>query len=587
VHPEEQRDFSLITGKKSMPIQFEWQPNTQPIPKGTDTGLLILGDDDKLPADSNGRVRLVELPATGKQAGVSEAAERTIATFHGKIHRDPSAKPAERITFDILRKQTDLPHTGDVFGFDPECMFGVDFFQLTFVNRQFVIWFPFHTDVRSEGDFLEIQAIAEVADSSASGGFRVLARSMTRTLTNREKGARTVTTTSTSVQGGAKLRYTGKLAGFNIGVQEDYLLPVGIRNAAQSTKEEIVLDPGIIPADASVRFAAYPANAMRIILMTDLLDGLAPDQQFARNVFPSQNPDVVSSTGRQELRSVIPQRIVEIFLDAGFQGATAIFQDDPAAAQLVQGFNQRFTNRSGAFQLRDPNQPLATSFWNFFIASNSTLGVAARSERLAPAQIRATINEKEVFLNNAVPIGAGDKNLREPVGIAAAVFRKLVTDDPGTGGFRQFESMDKMKIACQVMGRKVAATVAHEVAHSLGMMHTARLQTAPDASESSGAPVLTVTSEDLRGYIGPTIRFSMQAKVIWSKVFGVSPVFNDNSLQNKTWKTSEVPTMDWNERKKKFRENNGELRLVFPGGLGTTGVPPFAVNPPGSQRGTR
>ena len=570
-----------------MPIQFEWQPNTQPVPKGTDTGLLIYGDDDKLPADTNGRVRLVELPGTGKGSGTAEAAERTIATFHGRIHRDASAKPADRITFEILRKSTDPQHSGEVFGFDPECMFGVDFFQLTFVNRQFVIWFPFHTDVRSEGDFLEIQAIAEAADSSAPGGFKILARSMTRTMTNRETGSRTVATTSSIVQGGARLRYTGKLAGFNIGVQEDYLLPVGIRNAAQSTADDIVLDPGIVPADASVRFAAYPANAMRIILMTDLLDGLAPDQKFARNVFPSDKPDVIASTGRQELRSIIPPRIVALFADAGFQGVAALWQDEQAAAQLVQAFNQRFTSRSGAFQLRDPNQPLATSFWNFFVASNSTLGVAARNEQIAPAQVRATIGSREVFLNNAVPVGGGNKNLREPVGIAADVFRKLVTDDPGTGGFRTFPNVDAMKTACQVMGRKVAATVAHEVAHSLGMMHTARLQAAPDASESAGAPVLTVTSEDLRGHIGPNIRFSMQAKVIWSRVFGVSPTFDDASLQNKTWKTSDIPTMDWNERKKLFRERNGELRLVFPGGLGTTGVPPFAVAPPGFQRGTR
>ncbi len=570
-----------------MPIQFEWQPNTQPVPKAADIGLLILGDDPTLPAVSDGRVRIVEIPATGKGAGNAEAPERTIVTFHGKIHRDPSAKPSDRITFEILRKSGDPAHSGDVFGFDPECMFGVDFFQLTFVNRQFVIWFPFHTDVRSEGDFLELQALAEVADATATGGFRILARSMTRTLTNREPTARTVATTSTITGTQNRVTYTGKLAGFNIAVQEEYLLPVSIRNAAQSTPDEIVLDPGTVPADASTRFAAYQAGTMRIILMTDLLNALTPDQSFGRNVFPAQNPDVISNTGKQELRTAIPPRIVQIFEDAGFQGVAALWQDEQAAAQLVQAFTQRFTNRSGVWQLSNANTPLVTNFWNFYVAHNSSLGVAARNEQVAPAQIRTTINSREVFLNDTLPIGGGTKSLRGPVGIASDVFRKIVTDDPGTGGFRQYGNIDEFKTACQVLGRKIAATVSHEVAHSLGMMHTARILSGTNASESSGAPVLTVTSEDLRGHIGPLVRFTMQAKVVWSRVFGVTPTFNDATLQNKTWQAAEIPTVDWNERKKRFRERNGELRLVLPGALGTTGVPPFALAPPGAQRGTR
>ena len=570
-----------------MPIQFEWQPNTQPIPRGTDIGLLIVGDEATLPAVSDGRVRIVEIPATGKGSGASEAPERTVATFLGKLHRDPKAKPSDRVTFEILRKPTDPAHSGEVFGFDPECMFGVDFVQLTFVNRQFVVWLPFHTDVRSEGDFLELQALAEVADTAATGGFRTIARSMTRTLTNREAAVRTVATTSTIAGSQNKVTYSGKIVGFNIAVQEDYLLPVGIRNAAKSTPDEIVLDPGIVAADSSVRFTPYPANTMRIILMTDLLDGLAPDQKFAQNAFPSDKPDVVSSTGRQELRTRIPARIVEIFLDAGFQGVAALWQDEQAAAQLVREFTARFANRSGVWQLLNANTPLVTSFWNFYAAHNSSLSVAARNEQVAPAQIRSTINSREVFLNDRPPIGGGTKSLREPLAITSDVFRKIVTDDPGTGGFRKFKNLDELRIACQVMGRKVGATIAHEVAHSLGMMHTARIQTGTSASESAGAPVLTVTSEDLRGHIGPNIRFSMQAKVIWSRVFGVSPTFNDVSLQNKTWQANEVPTVDWFERKKRFRERNGEQRLALPGGLGSTGVPPFAVAPPGAQRGTK
>lgn len=556
------------------------------MPRGSDIGLLIAGDETTLSATSDGRIRIVEIPATGKGAGTSEPQERTVAAFVGKFHRDPKANPSNRVTFEILKRPNDPAHLGEVFGFDPECMFGIDFFQLTFVNRQFVIWFPFHTDVRSEGDFLELQALAEIADASATGGFRILARSMTRTLTNREASARTVATTSTISGSQNKLSYSGKIVGFNIAVQEDYLLPVGIRNAAKSTPDEIVLDPGIVAADASVRFAAYRPGSMRIILMTDLLDALAPDQKFSSNQFPAQKPDVIINTGKQELRSTIPPRIVQIFEDAGFQGVAALWQDEQAAAQLVREFTARLTNRGGAWQLQNANAPLDTDFWNFYAAHNASLTVAARNEQVVPAQARATINSREVFLNDRLPVGGGRKNLREPVGIASDVFRRIVTDD-ASGGFRQYKNIDELKTALQVMGRKVAATVAHEIAHSLGMMHTARIQTGTSASESGGAPVLTVTSEDLRGHVGPGIRFSMQAKVIWGRVFGVTPSLNDTSLQNKTWQASEIPTVDWNERKKRFRDRNGESRLVLPGGLGSTGVPPFAVAPPGAQKGTK
>jgi hypothetical protein len=463
-------------------------------------------------------------------------------------------------------------------------MFGVDFFQLTFVNRQFSIFFPFHTDARSEGDFLELQALAEIPDQAAPGGFRILARSMTRTLTNREQAPRTVTTSNTRT----RVTYAGKLVGFNIAVQEDYLLPVGVRNPASSTPDDIVLDPALVPADASVRFARYQAGTMRIILLTELLDQLAPDQKFSKNVFPFQDPIVIANIGKQELRSTIPPRIVQIFEDAGFQGVAALWQDEQAAAQLMRDFTQRFTNRGGAWQLTNTNAPLVTSFWNFYITHNSTLGEAAVSELLGSAQIRTTINSREVFLVNNTPVGGSTKIIQQPVGIGSEVFRKLVTDDPGTGGFRKFQNTDELRIALRVLARKIAATAAHEVAHSLGMMHTAGIGTGTTATETSGAPVLSVTSSDLRGHIGPDVRFSMQAKVIWNRAFGVTPTFNDTTFQNKTWQVNEIPTLPWGDRKQRFRDRNGESKFVSPPGILTTAnPPPFGVSPPGAQRGTK
>src|ERR1700722_2143027 len=259
-----------------MPIQLTWQPNNKPtVLNVVNIGLELSGADASLSAAADGRVKLVEVADKGSSKGESEStSERLIATFHGKFHSDGAAPAARRITFEIFLGKfppvTD--NDQDVMGFDPECIFGADAFVFTFVNREFVVWLPFSVDSRSEGKFLEIQAIAEVGSGSSA---KELGRSMILNLGIR----RTHAVDSTNLNStGAPMTYTARLIGNRILAHEDYVLSAGIRNSARSTAAAIQLDNILFPVAAAgttaIRFDSYVAGTMRIILLEDLLTNL-------------------------------------------------------------------------------------------------------------------------------------------------------------------------------------------------------------------------------------------------------------------------------------------------------------------------
>lgn len=118
-------------------------------------------------------------------------------------------------------------------------------------------------------------------------------------------------------------------------------------------------------------------------------------------------------------------------------------------------------------------------------------------------------------------------------------------------------------------------------------MHHCKVENRANYSESSGSPVLSMMSSGVEsGGFGVGMMFYAQAKVIWAAVFGVTPTFTDTFLQNKVWTTAQVFTMDWGTRTTNFIKSHGEGSMARPG-LGVFNkVPPFAVAPPGGQKGT-
>jgi hypothetical protein len=576
-------------------IQFNWKPNNTPATHDRlDVGLELGGDDATLPAVSDGRIKLVEVAAPASEgrgaAGPAEAAaDRLIATFHGKIHRNAASSVATRLTFEIfVGPGTAQAHSQDVLGFDPECIFGVDAFVFTFVNREFVVWFPFHVDTRSEGRFLEIRAVAEVDSGGAS---KEIGRSMVLNLGIHRTHA--VDTTS-NLPSGAALTYTGDLVGNIILFHEAYLLPGGVRNAAQSTPDSIVLDPAMIPVPASgtqVAFQAYVNGSMHIVLLIDLLDDLAPPLSFfTSNITGVPNPTQAQKDTIARFKANLPNAIRDIFLDAGFAGADVHWSDDPAAAALVTSFTGAFIRQTmggSLWRLRNRSTPLVTSFWNFFVGSSTVNQTAGSGETMASVPTARTVGGHNVFLTNSVPIGGGTKSLSKPIEIVSSVFQDLLRTRSGLP--RTYKSVADYNDAVDKVAGKLVVLIAHEVGHSLGLMHHCLVLNGSNYSEQFGSPVLSLMSSGVEsGGFGIGLRFHSQAKAIWAAAFGVHPTFSDSIFQNKTWTQAEVFTLSWTDRTNKFIRLHGEESIARPG-LGTTlGTnPPFTTDPPAApQRGT-
>jgi hypothetical protein len=575
-------------------IQLNWIPNATPrTADRVNLGLELGGDDATLAAVNDGRIKLLEVPPpasqrTGKGSAESTT-ERLIATFHGKIHRNTAAPAATRLTFEIFTGPgSGMPHDQNVMGYDPECIFGVDAFVFTFVNREFVVWFPFHVDTRSEGTFLEIQAVAEVG---AVGSSKEIGRSMVLSLGIHRTHA--VDTTS-NLPSGAPLVYTGDLVGNIILFHEAYLLSGGVRNAAQSTPTEIVLDPAMIAVPASgtqVAFQPYSSGSMHIVLLIDLLDDLAPPASFfTSNVTGATNPAKAQSDTRDRFKNALPSAIRDIFVDAGFAGADVRWSDDTAAASLVSSFRGAFTRQTlggSQWRLSNSSAPFVTPFWNFFAGSSTVNQTAGSGEKPAAPPVARTVGGRSVFLRNTIPIGSGTKSISSPIEIVSSVFQDLLQTRSGLP--RTYKSVADYNDAVDKVAAKLIVLIAHEVAHSLGMMHHALVLNGSNYSEDHGSPVLSIMSSGVEsGGFGIGLKFHAQAKVIWAAAFGVTPTFSDAIFQNKTWTAAEVFTLSWSDRTTKFIRAHGEGSIGSPG-LGTpmTSKPPFTTDPPAApQRGT-
>jgi hypothetical protein len=574
-----------------MPIQLNWLPNNTPkTGDRLDIGLELFGEDATLATTQKARIRLVELPSAPKKkgGGVAEAGnERLIATFHGTLHRDPKAPRQTNLTFDIfLGIGAGSAHDQIVMGFDPECIFGADAFVFSFVNRQFVIWFPFHIDTRSEGTMLEIQAVAEVGDI---GSATEIGRSMVLNLGIHRNH---VVDTTTNLSGGGTLSYTGNLTGNIILFHEDYLIEGGVRNA-QSTPTAIVLDNALIPVPPSgsqVAFQPYVDGSMHILLLVDLLDDLAPTPQFlARAVkgITAATAQKAQTDTTAAFKSALPGAVQAIFVDAGFKGADVRWSDDPAAATLLSSYRGAFGLSRGKWTLRNSAAPLATSFWNFFVGSGTGLNAAGASQNVAVIPTERTVGTRKVFLNYSVPIGGGTKALTKPAEIDGSVFQDLLMTRSGLP--RSYASQADFNAAVAQVAAKLTILIAHEVAHSLGLMHHCKVINGANYSEQFGSPVLSIMSSGVEsGGFGIGLRFHSQAKAIWAAAFGVTPTFSDAIFLNKTWTNAQVFSMQWPDRINEFLKRHGEGSMSQPGlGAGLGNTPPFTTDPPAApERGT-
>ncbi len=579
-----------------MPVQLIWTPNT-PTPAATRPrlGLEIRGDTT-IGASVDGRVKLVEVRSLGQSGrGPSEAtAERLIATFHGQFHRDASAQVQRRVTFEIFQASgtTTAQHNGLVHGFDPECVFGADAIVMTFVNREFVIWLPFHVDTRSEGQRLEIVAIAEHGSASS-------ATAMARSSIYNAPILRTHGVNSTSNFGGSALSYSCPLVGHQILAHTHYIIHGGVRNVAQSTPTNIVLDPALIPVPpngSQIPFASYNSGSLRIILLNDLLSDVVPADSFLTGNITgvtAANLATVRAGVRTRFRNMITTTLVDIFTDAGFAGMNALWQNEPAAATRVTAFTGAFTRTTlgGNFwRLSNAQNPLQTSFWNFFAGSSDQLQSAGEAEEIhGNALTQRTIGSQQVFIKNTVPIGSGNKSLEKPIQIASQVFGDLLTERSGLA--RTYGSVAAFNDAVDKAANKMAVLIAHEVGHSLGLMHHCRITNSGNYSETNGSPILSLMSADVdSGGFGTGLKFHSQAKVIWAAAFSVSPTFSDQLFQNKTWTANEVTTVGWSERTNRFLRAHGEGSIRRPHlssiSITSTSPPAFAGAPPNVQRGT-
>ena len=580
-----------------MPIQLIWTPNTvTPAASVPRLGLEIRGDD-AIGAVVEGRLKLLEVNAPGAtgRGTVETSAERLIATFHGRFHRNAGAPVQSRVTFEIFQRPgtTPPPYSWEVHGFDPECIFGVDAIVVTFVNREFIIWLPFHVDTRSEGQHLEIVAVAERGPAATP---TQLARSMVRSLPI----TRTHGVESTSQYNSASLNFSCPLVGHQILTPTHYILNGHRQNAAQSTPDSIVVDPAFIPVPpngTAVAFTPYPNGAMRIVLLSDLLDDVVPADSFLTGNITgvtATTTATVRADVRTRFRNTIRNALNAIFTDAGFAGMSAIWQNDAGAAALMTAFSGAFVrNTVGGryWQLSRSQNPLQTSFWNFFVGSSNQLQSAGIGELLHDsAMAQHTVAGQQVFLRQPVPIGGGNKRLQTPIQIASGVFRDLLTQRSGLP--RRYNSLGDFYGAADKTANKMAVLIAHEVAHSLGLMHHSRIANSTTYPESGGSPVLSLMSADVdSGGFAIDLRFHSQAKVIWAAAFGVTPTYSDQVFRNKTWTASEVTTIDWTDRTNIFLRAHGETSIRRPH-LSTIpatslGSPPaFAGAPPAVQRGT-
>lgn len=580
-----------------MPLQFWWMPNNTPVATASnrvDIGLEVGGDDNRVGSLTPGRVKIFEIGGSGAGVGTSETRDRRlIATFHGNFHRNPRSQVSQRITFEIFGIAATSPHSGVVNGFDPECVLGVDAFVVTFVNREFRINLPFLLDTRSEGDFLEIEALGEI-DFGQPASPVVMGSSAALRLRIR----RTHEVVTTSNSGSSPMRYTGRVIGNLILHHEDYLTQGAFKpaNAAWPPTVNSQFIPVPWTGNTSIPFQSYTSGAMHIVLMNDLLNGLLPGPQyFTDNVTGVADGQAALNQARARARDGVRASLNRIFADAGFTQPAILWEDENAAAPRVTALTAAFTRprrHNDSWVLRNPQSPFQTSFWDYYVTNDENIQSVGQGERMV-ADITSIRGNREYLLPCPVPIGSGDKKIEAPIKIKAGYFQSRIAGRPGS--LTRYPSMNELYSGVDAASAKLAICISHEVAHSLGMMHEMLIKNSGPYSENEGSPVLTIMCSSIdQSSFGIDMVFSNQAKVIWQRAFGLQPNYNTSYLQNKTWNSSEYRTVSWGDRNNRFFRIHREIAMSYPY-LGTNPdpagdpdrPPTYARSPPDApQRGT-
>lgn len=584
-----------------MTMSFWWKPDNNPVSESganshrRDIGLELGGNDTTsiVTTGTDGRVRLYEVRYSQQQGrGQHESSDdRLIATFHGRFHRKTTGPASQRITFEINGTSTVAAHNGQVQGFDPECVLGVDAFVLTFVNREFIIYLPFFIDRRSEGDYMEIRAVAETGTVQSS---TVVKRSEILKLrirrTNRE-----VVTTTVSPSGGGDMRYTGDVVGNLVMFHENFLLQGVTRSASAAWPAPVNPEYIVVPWSGNNRipFQPYSDGSLKILLTNDLMDDLIPTESYLqRNVggiSSAQQAQQARTQLRTRVRNGIVSTLRDILTNAGFTSPNVWWQGDTAASALLTEFTQAFHyySDSGRWSLSNSQNPLDTSFWNFFVTRDSSISVVGFSERkIVHHEFSPTGGNIVYLLSTVPPIGSGNKWLDAPIKIKTGYFLGGVT----RGGSRSHASLDPVfNDIMDGMTDKVAICIAHEIGHSLGLMHQVMVRSNTPYRESlaNGALSLMCCTIDSNSF-GRNMFFSSQAKVVLNRAFGVTPQdWNATYLQNKTW-GNDWATTDWATRMRTFYQQHHEdgMRQSYLSAINPNPTAPGALLPPPPYAGT-
>lgn len=587
-----------------MTMSFWWQPNNNPVAASganshrRNIGLRLGGDETSIAATgTDGRVRLYEVRYAQQQgSGQHESSDdRLLATFHGRFYRNARENASRRITFEISGTSTAGAHVGQVQGFDPECVLGVDAFVFTFVNREFIVYLPFFIDRRSEGDYMEIRAVAEtgaVTSSTVVKRSEILKMRIRRT--NRE-----VITTTASPSGSGDMPYTGDVVGNLVAFHENYLLQGATRSASAAWPASVNVEYISVPWTGNNRipFQAYTSGSLKILLTNDLMDDLIPEASYLQSnvggISSAQQAGSVRTQLNTRVKNRIASTIRNIFTNAGFTSPNVWWQGDTAASALLTEFTGsfRYYSGSGRWSLINSRYPLDTSFWNFFVTRDTSISAVGFSETgQIHHEFSPTGGNIVYFLSTVPPIGSGNKRLDAPIRIKTEYFLNGVTG----GGSRRHASLNPVfNDIMDGMADKVGICISHEIGHSLGLMHQVKVLGGTPYREigANGALSLMCCTIDSNSF-GREVVFSSQAKVLLNRAFSITPAdWNATYLQNKTW-GNDWATTDWATRMRTFYQQHHEdgMRQSYLSAVDPTAVPtpppPYAGTGTSVQRGT-